>query len=339
MDRPLTRGCNMNSRPHRSTRSAFTLVELMVVVGIIVLLIAIVLPAVNAARIRAKVAATQAAVTSISTGLETLRAETQIGGAYPPSYSDAASGTVVSPHDNTPIASPLAANPGEGVSGASLVAWALAGADLLGPPGFRDLDGNGLWSDNTGNAASGLYELCGNSDPRGPEGQPVHKRYGPYVDISKMQFPERLSGSPAQFVLPLDSRPVLRSMCFLDAFGQPILYYRANASAPNWVGSAPTASPGIYNLADNITITGVGVKKGIDLGIGPVAQFAGLGYVAPSQIGSQEPPINTLGRMIWDPNVTATFRPYRADSYLLLSPGPDGRFGNADDVANFPVNQ
>ena len=36
------------------------------------------------------------------------------------------------------------------VDGASFLLWALAGADLLGTPGFQDLNGNGTWADDTG---------------------------------------------------------------------------------------------------------------------------------------------------------------------------------------------
>ena len=47
----------------------------------------------------------------------------------------------------------------------------------------------------------------------------------------------------------------------------------------------------------------------------------------------------TFSYSIWNPNITATAKPHRADSYILLSAGPDGRYGTAADVANFPVNK
>jgi len=36
--------------------------------------------------------------------------------------------------------------------------------------------------------------------------------------------------------------------------------------------------------------------------------------------------------------VKARLEPARADSYLLISAGADGRYGTADDIANFEHN-
>ncbi len=33
--------------------------------------------------------------------------------------------------------------------------------------------------------------------------------------------------------------------------------------------------------------------------------------------------------------ITTTRRPYRADQYILISAGPDGEYGTADDICNF----
>jgi len=300
----------------------FTLVELMVVIGIIVLLVSIVLPAVSAARKRAKIATTAATINAIGTGVETFRADMQIGGNYPPSGTDHPFPLprVMSPHTNDLITT----------SGACLIAWALAGADLLGSPGFRDLDGNGTWWDNMGKDQ--IYALDSN-------GQPVHKRYGPYVDVSKMKFPERRS--EGEFVLPLDTQPTLSSTCFLDAFGQPILYYKANPGGARWVReNLMDPETPIYDLRHNAIITGDGNNPGLDFGAGKDHFTGGYGFVQPVDYAAgTKPPLRSFGRMVWDPNVTAAPRPHRADSYILISAGPDGLYGTADDVANFPVNQ
>jgi len=337
--RPLTRRDGLGPpvpQSGASTSRGFTLVELMVVVTIIVLLVAILLPAINAARTRARIASTQATINAIATGAETFRADLQIGGNYPPSRSDSltAQGSLaVSPHTGEPR--PIR------YAGANYIAWALAGADLLGTPGFRDLDGDGLWYNNTGNAAGGLYELYGSGDPRGPEGQPAYTRYGPFVDVSMMEFPEREGNT---FVLPLDNEPVLPapSICFLDAFGQPILYYRANTNGTGWVqNEAGTITIPTYDLMHNYLITGEPETDGLDLGAGGRHFIGGYGYVGPSEYnnGTTPPPPRSFGRMVWDPNVTATPRPHRADSFILISAGPDGLYATGDDVANFPVNQ
>ena len=53
----------------------------------------------------------------------------------------------------------------------------------------------------------------------------------------------------------------------------------------------------------------------------------------------QDPPIDpTPGffqHYIWNQDVGAKVYPQRADSYLLVSPGADGLYGTADDIANF----
>ena len=36
-----------------------------------------------------------------------------------------------------------------------------------------------------------------------------------------------------------------------------------------------------------------------------------------------------------NPKVPGGFWPYRADSYILISAGPDGLYGTGDDITNF----
>ena len=38
---------------------------------------------------------------------------------------------------------------------------------------------------------------------------------------------------------------------------------------------------------------------------------------------------------IFNENITAVDRPYRSESYILLSAGFDGEYGTEDDVFNF----
>jgi hypothetical protein len=46
-----------------------------------------------------------------------------------------------------------------------------------------------------------------------------------------------------------------------------------------------------------------------------------------------------FSRAIWNPNVIAVPRPHNEQSFILLSAGPDGVFGNSDDIANFEINR
>ena len=149
-------------RPLPAGRSAFTLVELMVVVGIIALLLTILLPAINNARDAAKVASTQVLIRAVETGLESFRADRTIGGRFPESWPRALGRTSfpmpVSPHDGST---------GKPFYGANLLVWALAGADLLGTPGFRDRNSNGTWYDESGPGPGGLYSLSDVPPARG----------------------------------------------------------------------------------------------------------------------------------------------------------------------------
>jgi hypothetical protein len=43
-------------------------------------------------------------------------------------------------------------------------------------------------------------------------------------------------------------------------------------------------------------------------------------------------------RFIRNRNVRARFEPQNVNSYLLISPGYDGRYGTADDITNFKPN-
>jgi prepilin-type N-terminal cleavage/methylation domain-containing protein len=349
----------MNRKPAGRSRRGFTLIELMVVVGIIALLIAIAIPAFSAARKASKTTATNATISVLGLGLEQFRADAQLGGNYPPSVR----AEPVSPHIQNNNSTTIE------VGGANLLAWALAGADLLGTPGFRNIDANsnndifGGWLSDTGTrydtgnpTASSLYALDSNL-------RPAHTRSGPYVELSKMSLPKRAGDL---FDIPA-GRGQIRSICFLDTFDQPILYYKANVGtgvmaasgqktpelggnvnryADSGGANATYVPSGIYNLRDNSLITGNGTDAGLDLGAGG-EHFSGaadrLGGITAEQY-VRNPKANQLAsksfqRLVWNSNVTATLRPQREDSFILLSAGADGLFGTGDDVANINTNQ
>lgn len=343
--------CRISSR----RRKGFSLVELLAVVGIIALLIAILVPSLNVATRRAKSTATLNTIRVLETAVETFKADMAVGGAYPESAvltpSRAGPIATFSPHVNQEVK----------INGASLLVWALAGADLLGTPGFRDLDGSGTWRDDTTcNDASpkpGLYDLAGN--------QPVQPRSGPFVAVETMKMPQPkdanpnmlgIQPEPGAYVLDRDSLRVLPSPCFLDAFGQPILYYRANPAGTVVAGVKTAVAPassglGIYDLYDNFAFTGAvngnssfgaqeSITEGLELGAGRVHPIAQLGNPLNPKTPPNGPgPRGSFSNMIWDSNVLTLARPQRPDSFILLSPGPDHRYGTADDIGNIKINK
>lgn len=86
--------------------------------------------------------------------------------------------------------------------------------------------------------------------------------------------------------------------------GMPILYFRANTNQ--------TKLKDVYDNNDNI--------KMVELAGSDVDNFD-VNFEA----------------SIKNPNFTVPPRPYRAESFILLSAGPDGLYGTADDVFNFDV--
>lgn len=383
-------------------RPGFTLVEMLTVVVIIGLLVALLVPAVNRARVAAKNAVTRATITTLTTGIESFRSDQRIGGSYPPSASDDETGTgqlsyrAANPREtavagSAPDGNPLPERIAGEISGASLLVWALAGADFLGSPGFKPVSGAQFWSRSTtqtytGNpATSGLYALYPAGDQRA--GQPVYPRVAPFIDLGKVtttQFNAKVtvrgSGVTGSYVvvpeqkaartlgtIPDDSQvPVgRRHPFFVDGFGQPILYYRADPAgtviadiSPNTSANSgpPTGQRGIYHFLDNGSLLAFGANF---LGVGPAAAGAkqsalqlrpvsattpmhNLVYnVGPQnqvQLGSNTVTTSAFAKYIRNKNVTSKLEPQNAQGFLLITAGEDGIFGTSDDICNFEHN-
>ncbi|MBL8878446.1 MAG: prepilin-type N-terminal cleavage/methylation domain-containing protein [Phycisphaerales bacterium] len=355
---------------HGRITRGFTLVELLAVVIIIGLLISILVPSVNAVRKNANNAATKSTISSLSTGLEMFKADGRIGGAYPPSVSDnnptggvGSQRTVEDPYYNLPNRNrrPSFSNQVD-MGGAGLLVWALAGADRLGCPGFKPFrsgnsNPNGLWSldtgadfDNSQPSSSRAYALYPVSDAtRG--GQPVHSRSGPYVDIQKVKMTQ-YNQQNGQFDIDAERRavgptaPLNRPYpMFLDSFGFPILYFRADPAGPNiadrdprGINSNNSAQRGRYHFQDNAALL---------QGSSPLKLKAGAAAHKLTWTGGQNyAPITGnidqqqygFAAYIRDPNVNAKNAPQNADTFLLISPGFDGVYGTGDDVTNFEPN-
>ena len=132
---------------------------------------------------------------------------------------------------------------------------------------------------------------------------------------------------------------------FLDPWGTPILYYRANRSAFRLVSTAEI--PGIFRQEDNGVITGtekgLSVDVGVDFGAGQVDGILHeiVNAAAPEPTDTVDdiltnPNFNhTLARIILDPSSRGRPTPVNKDSYLLISAGPDSRYGTDDDVINW----
>ena len=105
-------------------------------------------------------------------------------------------------------------------------------------------------------------------------------------------------------------------------------------------------APGIFRQEDNGMITGSSEGQleynGIDFGAG--TQDGNFYHLIANATPTVPKPLidpttatwdDTFAKFIWDPSVTARNTPVRKKEYLLISAGPDGIYGNQDDITNW----
>jgi prepilin-type N-terminal cleavage/methylation domain-containing protein len=340
----------MTSRSRR--RQAFTLVELMTVVAIIVLLIGILVPALSAARRQAKNTATAGMLSSLERGCELFKTELKY---YPVSRGP-------NPFENQNTIRAM---------GAQWLAMQLVGVDSRGfveptlkndsgaTPGNRDGVINDLdWND--------WYAL-------NPTRQ--YTRLGPYADVdssksirSVVTYLEENPDLGGQGLLAPELQDVSndwslgRLPFFVDPHGYPVLYYRAN---PDTEEPFTTGIPGQdfvvgrYDQSDNAWFTGSDGANGRwpinDTGwfltgtTATATKYNGFahalgdfGYPPPG--GKNKWPLpRTFAAFFCDESIYANternnegrLRPYKPDSFVLISAGNDGIYGTGDDITNF----
>jgi hypothetical protein len=243
------------------------------------------------------------------------------------------------------------------VNGASLLVYALAGPDGQGTAGFRDLNLNGTWGDDMGGRGSGgLYD---------DSVVPTIPRYGPYAGSTLVDSVKRireLKYSSSVLISnqsdPYDEQPPpdpnLVQQVFADAFGRPVLYYRARRGASRMIYN-PSGDVGVYDHRDNAWFTGANVdlagqpSAGTRFTFGSVTEphaiaITNYDTTAPTPpAGFGVAGVPTFDSFILDrdastnPGTGEVIRavPVRAQSYLLISAGKDGIYGSDDDITNW----
>jgi len=328
--------------PHYRRR-AFSLVELLAVVGIIALLISILIPSLTTARTEANRGASKAFLGSIERGLDTFHIDF---GNYPESR--------LRPD---PIKQNLPGDWGSNheLSGAHWLARAIAGHDGTGV----DFGGRTM---GDGDRESFDYKQFVKDPTNTNENGPYWQRRGLYVDVTTREVfasdrDERFNQTTGGGNEP----PQTGRIVLMDTFSFPILYYKANPRAqhpfsvdgrgntlPN--GSAKNDALGVYNHEDNVRITGFGTfpdnlgTAGWDfasLGAGKFHGLAVLGKVTDAEAlhGNTKNPYRgqTFGGYLHlesAHDAGGVVKPVKQDSYVLISAGPDGVYGTIDDVSN-----
>ena len=293
--------------------SAFTIVELLTVMGVIAILISLLVPALNLVRDYARELQQKAQFHSIEVAMDMFVTESGYG-TYPPSTDNS---------DNTFLLAVETISYG----GAQKLAEALVGWDLMGyhPDSLFMSDGG----DESASVPPTVYDTTTNLR------QNLEERKGPFIDL------ENANAFMMGEIYPTVTAPLDTTYVLCDVYakkrhagkktGMPILYYRAKTEnieqTHDQVLPPSTATVGIeddiYYYRDNMYLLALGTPDG-KAHILDGSDSPGIG-------GDHE----RFENVILNNQITTMRRPYRANSYILISAGKDGIYGTGDDLTNF----
>jgi type II secretory pathway pseudopilin PulG len=288
-------------------KMGFTIVEILTVMSIIVILIGLLVPALNMAKRYATDVKQQAQFHGIDVAMQLFYSGFE---GYPDSdaWDDAASA--------------------QRYPGAARLCEAMVGQDLLG---FHP--DSHFWADCTIDGTNKIYDNPPDSIPPADLQANLQARKGPYLQLEKANayrlediYETALLASggfnyPKLYVL-CDEYTRVKNRDTGKKIGMPILYYKADTSGfRHDANNLPTPANDqgqIYNYLDNDDL--------VALGIPPDGATAHLMHTEPQRFYE-----STKNEKI----TIADGRPYRADSYILISAGFDGQYGTRDDIFDF----
>ena len=309
-------------------RLAFTIVELLTVMGVIAILLSLLVPALNLVRDHAKEIEQKNQFHSLDVGIELFKTEF---GSYPQS-TDNAFITGADPIDDS-----------SNYCGANKLAEAMVGLDSLGFHPASALRSDNLnWRDEAGTlTAFDVYHASSDDSAYPAYGETaeenVEARKGPYMDLENASAFEMSAVYNPSVLANFNTStayPQFPSLVLCDVYtakrqsakktGMPILYYRART-----MYSQQDVDDGIVNdvyyYPDNFNL--------LDLGMADDSTTRHP--LCENGIFDDYDDTLRFENMILNKQVTAIKRPYRAESYILVSAGKDGAYGTADDILNF----
>lgn len=286
-----------------SQRKAFTIIELLTVMSIIVILIGLLVPALNKVKRYATDVKQRAQLHSISTAIELFSNEFE---GYPDSGA------------LDPTGAPYC--------GAMRLCEAIMGQDLLG------VHANTLFRADGQDAAGNILYPNMTSLTSAQREDNLKARKGPYLqpeNANAYRMEDLYSDAggflPETFVLcDVYGRKTVKGF----KTGMPILYYKANTAYsqhdPSITMAANDSNGNIYNYLDNETLLALG-KPWDTSSTSMPHKLSAAGPNGPDRFY-----MNTQSDKI-----TTTERPFNADKFILISAGYDGEYGTADDICNF----
>jgi type II secretory pathway pseudopilin PulG len=283
---------------------AFTIIELLTVMSIIVILIGLLLPSLTMVKRHAKEVKQRAQFHSIEAALEIFSGDNEYG-SYPPSNAQD--------------------EDGQEYCGAMKLCEAMVGQDLAG---FHPL--SHFRADCTTDGTFKLYANNPTAAPLSPDTQTNLKaRRGPFLQPDSAnayrlgQLYEDTGDFSGDLFVLCDVYNRVRNRDTGRGIGMPILYYKAHTSNtihdPN--GSLPIVGDDagyIYNYTDNDKLV----------------------LLPPPFDPTGTHPMGDAARNFYDltRNDKVTIQsgwPYRPNTYILISAGFDGLYGTDDDIFNF----
>jgi len=288
-------------------RAGYTIIELLTVMSIIVILMGLLVPALQRVRRYAKTVKQKAQFHSIGVALDLFNAQFD---GYPPSDAKDQAGV--------------------NYCGAMKLCEAMMGQDLLGFHPDSIFRSDGMDRAGASPPAVDLYPAVATKDN-------LQARRGPYLPLenanayllkdlydSSMISNAGFDQDKDHYVL-CDVFSRVTNKTTGKKVGMPILYYLANTSKNSHDVTDPLNPDNIYDYRDNHNLVGMGMpwdKTGT--------------AVHPLYKVNNDPDGQRFYELTKNDKISlATGRPYRSDSYILISAGYDGEYGTADDVFNF----